>query len=106
MPPDWAVDLAEELHKPIRRQFKKRKVVSNGIDQIWAADLVEMKKFEEENKGVKFLLTVIDVFSKFGWIDCKPLPVGKFNWMNEEELEIWEEYVNEEGMGCLWSPGD
>ena len=42
-----------------------------GIDEIWAADLVEIKEFEEENDGVKFLLTVIDVFSKFGWM--KPL---------------------------------
>ena len=38
-----------------------------GIDEIWAADLVEIKEFEEEN-GVFFFLTVIDVFSKFGWI--------------------------------------
>ena len=66
---DWAVDLGEELHKPIRLRFRKRKVISNGIDEIWAADLVEMKKFAEENEGVKLLLTVIDVFSKFGWIE-------------------------------------
>ena len=36
-------DLAEELHKPIRRKFKRRRVLVNGIDKIWAADLVDMQ---------------------------------------------------------------
>ena len=42
---------------------------SNGIDEIWAADLVEMGKFSKWNNGVCYLLMVIDVFSKFGWIE-------------------------------------
>ena len=65
---DWSQQLADELHKPITRNFQKRSVVSNGIDEIWAADLVEMQKFSKWNKGVKYLLMVIDVFSKYGWI--------------------------------------
>ena len=60
--------MANELHKPISRNFKKRRVIVNHIDEIWAADLVEMGKFSKWNKGIKFLLTVIDVFSKYGWI--------------------------------------
>ena len=66
---DWAQQLAEELHKPIRRKFAKRRVFAKGVDEIWAADLVEMQKFSEWNKGIKYLLMVIDVFSKFGWIE-------------------------------------
>ena len=65
---DWSQQLADELHKPITRNFQKRSVVSNGIDDIWAADLVEMQKFSKWNKGIKYLLMVIDVFSKYGWI--------------------------------------
>ena len=65
---DWSQQLADELHKPITRNFQKRSVVSNGIDEIWAADLVEMQKFSKWNKGIKYLLMVIDVFSKYGWI--------------------------------------
>ena len=65
---DWSQQLADELHKPITRNFSKRKVISYGIDKIWAADLVEMQKFNKWNKGVKYLLLVIDVFSKYGWI--------------------------------------
>ena len=39
-----------------------------NIDNIWAADLVEMGTLAKFNKGYKYLLTVIDIFSKYGWI--------------------------------------
>ena len=68
---DWSQQLSEELHKPITRNFRKRRVISYGIDEIWAADLVEIQKFSKWNKGIKYLLMVIDIFSKYGWI--KPL---------------------------------
>ena len=64
----WSQQLAEERHKPITRNFRKRTVISYGIDKIWAADLVEMQKYSKWNKGLKYLLMVIDVFSKYGWI--------------------------------------
>ena len=64
-----APTLAEELHKPIKRKFEKRRVlVVNGIDRIWAADLADMQAFAKFNRGVKYLLAVIDVFSKYGWL--------------------------------------
>ena len=50
--------LAEELHKPIRRKFKKPRVLVNGIDKIWAADLVDMQAFSKFNRGVKYLLQI------------------------------------------------
>ena len=40
----------------------------NGIDEIWAADLIDMQAFSKDNNGIKYLLTVIDIFSKFVWI--------------------------------------
>jgi len=43
-------------------------VYVNGINKIWAAGLVDMQSFSKFNRGVKYLLTVIDVFSKFGWM--------------------------------------
>ena len=61
-------DLAEELHKPIGRKVKKRRVLVNGIDKIWAVDLVDMQAFSKFNRGVKYLLAVIDVFSKYRWL--------------------------------------
>ena len=52
----------------MRRKFKKRRVLVNGIHKIWAADLVDMQAFSKFNSGVKYLLAVIDVFSKDGWL--------------------------------------
>ena len=65
---NWSSQLADELHKPIIKNFPKRKVYVNGIDKIWAADLIEMQAFSEFNRRVRYLLTVIDVFSKYGWM--------------------------------------
>ena len=64
----WTDQLADQLHKPINKNFRKRKVYVNGIDKIWAADLVDIQSFSKFNRGIKYLLTVIDVFSKLGWM--------------------------------------
>ena len=50
------------------KKFRKSRVYVKGIDQIFAADLVDMQPFSRYNNGVKYLLTVIDIFSKYGWI--------------------------------------
>ena len=60
--------LANELHKPVIKKFKKRRVIVNGMNKIWAVDLVDMQDFAKENKGYKYLLTIIDIFTKYGWI--------------------------------------
>ena len=57
--------LAEELHKPIIRKFKKRKVHSTFKDNILGADLADMQLISRYNKGIRFLLCVIDIFSKY-----------------------------------------
>ena len=59
-------DLAEELLKPIIRKFKKRKVHSPFIDNVWGADLADMQLISKFNKGIRFLSCVIDFFSKYG----------------------------------------
>ena len=61
-------ELAEELHKPVSKKFERRRVNVEGIDEIWAADLIDMQAFSKQNKEIKYLLTIIDVFSKFVWI--------------------------------------
>ena len=61
-------ELAEDLHKPVSKKIARRRVNVNGIDKIWAADLIDMQAFSKQNKGIKYLLTVIDVFYKFLWI--------------------------------------
>ena len=60
--------LAEELHKPVIKNFKRRKVYTRFKDNIWAADLAEMGSLSSENKNVKYLICVIDVFTKYAWV--------------------------------------
>ena len=59
---------AEEIHKPIIRKFRKRKVYSAFKDNIWTADLANVQLIGKFNKGFKFLLCVIDIYSKYAWI--------------------------------------
>ena len=57
--------LAEELHQPIIRKFKKRKVYSTFKDNICGAYLADMQLISKFNKRFRFLLCVIDIFSKY-----------------------------------------
>ena len=98
MSSDWSQQLANELHKPITRNFQKRLVISNGIDEIWAADLVEMQKFSKWNKGIKYLMAVIDVFSKYGWI--KPLSNKKTETVSKAFDEIFKSSKRKPQMLC------
>ena len=54
--------LAVQLYKPVTRKFQRRRVNVNSIDEIWAADLKDMQAFSKDNNGIKYLLTVIDIF--------------------------------------------
>ena len=62
------IQLADELHKPIIRKFEKRKVYSSFRDNIWGADLADMQLLSKFNKGFRFLLCIIDIFSKYAWV--------------------------------------
>ena len=63
----WKEQLADELHKSVKRKFRQRCVIANGLDDIWSADLVDMQWSSRENKVFKYLLNVIYVFSKYAW---------------------------------------
>ena len=60
--------LAEELHKPVIGKFDKGKVHSSFIDNIWVADLADMQLISKFNKGFRYLLCVIDIYSKYAWV--------------------------------------
>ena len=59
------IKLVNELHKLIIRTFNKQKVYSSFKDNIWGADLADMQLLSKFNKGIKYLLCVIDLFSKY-----------------------------------------
>ena len=60
--------LADEPYKPIIRKFEKRKVYSAFKDNIWGPDLDDMQLLSKYNIGIRFLLCVIDIFSKYAWV--------------------------------------
>lgn len=59
--------IVNELHKPARRTYPRRKYIIRGFDDTWQADLGEFGFYAKENKGYKYILFVIDTFSKFLW---------------------------------------
>ena len=64
-------ELAQELHKPVIKKFKRRRFYARFKDSIWATDIAEMGSLSSKNRCVKFLLCVIDVLTKYTWV--KPL---------------------------------
>ena len=60
--------LANKLHKPIIKKINKRKVYSSFKDNIWGIDLADMQLLSKFNNGFRFLLCVIDIFSKYAWV--------------------------------------
>ena len=63
-----SLKVADELHKPIIKKFNKRKVYSSFKDNIWGVDLADMQLLSKFNKGIKYLLCVIDLFSKYAFV--------------------------------------
>ena len=64
-------DLSKELHKPVRHKFETRKVFARSKDATWGMDLADMSHWKEENDGYTYILTIIDVFTR--WASARPL---------------------------------
>jgi len=59
--------LVEELHAPARKNFSRRRVIVQGYDDLWQADIIEMHPYSRFNKGYHYILNVIDMLSKYAW---------------------------------------
>ena len=86
---------------PVIKKVKRRKVYPRFKDNIWAADLAEIKSLSSKNKNVKYLLCVIDVFTKYAWV--KPLKdkkgktvvngfIGILNESNSKPNKLWVDF--------------
>ena len=85
----WSSELADELHKPLRHNFPKRYVFVRNVDNIWAADLVDMKSLSTDNDDNKYILMVMDVFSRYGW--ARPLITKSGEAVKIALEDIWKE---------------
>ena len=65
---DSSLKLADELHKPVIKKFNKRKVYLQFKDNIWGVDLADMQSLSKKDKGIKYLLCAIDLFSKYAFV--------------------------------------
>ena len=79
------------LHKPVQRRFPRRRVMVDGLDQQWQADLADVKKLREDNDGVEYLLIVVDVLSRYAWVR----PIRKKN--AQEVTAAFRDIFEEEG---------
>ena len=68
---ELGISVPQELHEPVIKKPKERKVYARFKENIWAADLAEKRLLSSRNKNVKYLLCVIDVTTKHAW--DKPL---------------------------------
>ena len=90
--------LADELHKPVIKKFEKRKVYWQFKNNIWGVHLADMQSLSKKNKGIKYLLCAIDLFSKYAFVvplkDKKGISiVNAFNKIikqsNRKPNKIW-----------------
>ena len=58
---------AYTMHRPVRYSFPRRRIIVNGIDQQWQADLMDLQNLRRYNDKNSFVLIVIDVLSKYAW---------------------------------------
>ena len=59
--------IADEIHKPVKRVFPRRRVHADRKDQVWSMDLADMQEWKADNDGERYILTVVDVFTRFAW---------------------------------------
>lgn len=69
--------MVEELHKPARKTFKRRKVFCKGFDDLWQIDLIDMQDYARINAGYKYILLVIDCYSRFVWTQALKNKTGR-----------------------------
>lgn len=62
------LQVVNEIHKQARKNFQRRSVILKGIGDLWQADLIDLQNYSKFNKGYKYILTIIDAFSKFAWV--------------------------------------
>lgn len=79
-------DVVNELHKPARKNYERRRVVIKNLNDLWQADLVEMLPYAKQNKGYRYILVVINAFSKYVWTH----PVKK---KSAEEVTLAMEHI-------------
>ena len=89
--------LSKELHKPFKKKFKTSGVRLKEINEIWGADLVDMREWKDKNDGYQYILNIIDCFSKYVWSYQIKDKSAK------EVANVFEEIFEEQKPKRLWT---
>lgn len=81
--------IIDELYKPARKKFPRRKTVIKGLDDLWQADLIDISNFHKVNKSNKFILIIIDCFSKYLFV--RPLKTKSAEEVTKAMSSIFEQ---------------
>ena len=96
--------LAEELHKQIIKNCKRRKVYYSFKDNVWGLDLVDMQLISKQNKEIRYLLCLIDLFSRYAWVTPLKNKIGEsivegfkkiLDDSNRKPNKIWVDHGSE-----------
>ena len=90
---------AYPLHKPVRRKFPRNRVYVTYKDQHFKADLVDMSHLSKYNDGYRYLLTCIDILSKYVWV------VPLKNKSGENVAKAFQSILTSSGRNCTQSRG-
>ena len=114
----WKTELAKELLKPKLKRFPRRKIFSPNVDRIWTMDLMVVEKFSKQNKNYKYILIVLDIFSRFAWAHPLKSKTGRevadalrdiFTKSHRKPSRIWSddgtEFFNSQVQGLLRKNG-
>lgn len=69
--------ISNELHRPARKIFPRRGVITKFKDDLWQADLMDMQLHSNQNNGFKYILIVIDTYTKYVWVEALKNKTGK-----------------------------
>ena len=93
------LELLEDVDMLLMIEKGIRGGISNSFKRYAKANNRFMKNFDPAEKSS--FIVYLDANNLYGWAMSKPLPVGEFEWMSEDELKDWERFVEEEGIGCI-----
>ena len=89
------------MHKRVINKFQRRMIYSPGIDEIWTADLIILnrKEYVKQNDGYKYILTVMDLFSRYAWVRVTK------NKDKKTIADAFEDIINKSGRICkmIWT---
>lgn len=91
------------LHKDAKRKFPRRKYIVTGINHLWQMDLAIFSQFAKFNDGYKYILVVIDVFSKKAY--ASPLKTKSGLEVSIAIDKIISKYGNNEVLYCQTDKG-